>query len=125
MVDTTVTRHPTTPAEVAAAILDKIEQYPENFDMDSWATLPNAVLEPCGELPCGTTMCIAGWAAHLTGHTLHRTWEGNGVFTKKDGVRGDVEHVAGAALGLTPDGTEMFWWPAPEALQRLREIAGH
>ncbi|MHC3474668.1 hypothetical protein ACYF6T_39075 [Streptomyces sp. 7R007] len=124
MPGTAPTRLPATPAEVAAAILDMIEQYPEMFDMGSWATLPSGDLEPQGDIPCGTTMCIAGWAAHLTGYTLHTTSDGEGVFTSKDGVRHEVETVAAAALGLTGDEPGMFWWAAPEALKQLRKIAG-
>lgn len=123
MTDTTVTPYPKAPAEVAAAVLDRIEQYPETFNMDTWATLPSGILEPNATLECGTTMCIAGWAVYLTGHTLHRVRNDTGIFASKGGRRHEVETAAAEVLGLTPDETHMFWLMAPEALAKLREIA--
>ncbi|MFJ8153920.1 hypothetical protein [Streptomyces sp. NPDC094468] len=116
---------PRTPAEVAAAVLDRIEQYPEMFDMNNWAVLPTGVLEPGDDIQCGTTMCIAGWAAHLTGYTLHRTPDGLGAYARKDGRRYEVEFAAARVLGVDEvAAAQLFWDPADVALAQLREIAG-
>jgi hypothetical protein len=116
--------YPQTPAEVAAAVLDAIEARPDTLYMKTWATLPAGVLHPSDKIECGTTMCIAGWAAHLTGYTLRREAEDVGIYAEKDSGKYEVENVAAEALGLGPDETSMFWLPAPEALQQLRAIAG-
>jgi hypothetical protein len=113
---------PQTPAEVAAAVLDAIEARPDTLYMKTWATLPTGVLRPGDELQCGTTMCIAGWAAHLTGYTLRREAEDVGIYAEKDGHKYEVENVAIEALGL--DDTELFWMAAESALVLLRQIAG-
>lgn len=135
-------RLPSTPAEVAAVILDKIEQYPKSFDMDSWFQCgPNdETALPPGAIPaCGTTLCAAGWAAHVTGWTLKfdplrpevtaRDEHGeylttSEVYAEKGSERRMIPTVAADALGLTPDRTT-FWYAEPDvALERLRAIAG-
>ncbi|MFF9310126.1 hypothetical protein ACF1BS_04360 [Streptomyces sp. NPDC014748] len=123
MTDTTVNPYPTTPATVAAAILDAIERHPDALDMGNWAHIPAGDLKPDDEIQCGTTMCIAGWAAHLTGYTLH-CYGDNDVEAVKDGVAYPVEEAATQALGLTLDANGMFWLHAQDALAELRRIAG-
>ncbi len=119
MTDTKVTTYPSTPAAVAAAVLDAIEKYPEAFDMNSWAYLPDSdPLRPDETPVCGTTMCVAGWAAHLTGWTIS---SGTHQATK-DGRQRWIEDVAQEALDL--DMPDLFHMPARTALAELREIAG-
>lgn len=132
---------PTTPAEVARAVLDGIATSHKAFDMTYWYApggLYNGVghLAP-GETPaCGTTLCAAGWAAHVTGWTLVHTEEDvplddvdgggrNCVYAEKDGVRRYIDLVAAEALGLRCN--ETFWYSTKdEALIRLHGIAdGH
>ncbi|MCC9154879.1 hypothetical protein LZP81_30935 [Streptomyces parvulus] len=121
MTDTKVA-YPSTPGAIAAAVLDAVEQNPEAFDMTSWLYLPDADLLRPNETPtCGTTMCIAGWAAHLTGWTLSNGAHGAHVATK-DGRTRWIEDVAQEALGL--DMPDLFHKHARTALAELREIAG-
>jgi hypothetical protein len=124
MTDATVTPYPQTPAEVAAAILDAIEYEPAAFNMSTWATLPNGKLEPGEEIQCGTTMCIAGWAAHLTGYTLRGDKDEGVIAVAPGGQEHDVETVAADVLGLGPGDTDTFWLTASDARARLRAIAG-
>ncbi|MFI1767492.1 hypothetical protein ACH41H_36345 [Streptomyces sp. NPDC020800] len=141
MADTTVTRYPDTPAEVASAVLDAIEQRPDTFAMNDWAWFHDA-----GELPpnaapeCGTTLCAAGWAAHVSGWTIVcldadnlaevRVCEPDGtqrttqaqVFAQKGDERRLIPQAAAEALGLKP--RESFWYVnEKEAVKRLRAIA--
>ncbi|MFE5369224.1 hypothetical protein [Streptomyces mirabilis] len=125
-----------TPEQVAQAVLDGIAGDPESFDMDYWVDLYGAEsLPPEGDV-CGTTLCAAGWVAHVTGWTLHTSWDNVHVvdrrgegddyvreYAERDGVRRRIDDVAQEALGLR-DG-ETFWTESAEsAIKRLREIAG-
>ncbi|MES5824982.1 hypothetical protein [Streptomyces sp. RG80] len=137
-----VTPKPETPAAVASAVLDAIEAQPGVFSMDHWAHLPEALRLAPEEAPaCGSQLCAAGWAAHLTGWTLvdlpdEEEVEVTGtdndgaeyetlasVYAERGEERRLICDVAAKALGLKPN--ETFWYDdAPTALQRLREIAG-
>lgn len=65
------TPFPATPAEVASAILEAIAAQPEAFTMEHWAMLLGVHSLVPDEAPaCGSTLCAAGWAAHVTGWTL-------------------------------------------------------
>lgn len=129
-------KFPRTPAEVAGAVLDGIGADPEAFAMESWVDLYGAAsLPPDGDV-CGTTMCAAGWAAHVTGWTLVVSWDAvpvvdrwgeddgeSSVYAEKDGVRRHIDDVAEEVLDLK--GNETFWIASEEdAIERLREIAG-
>ncbi|WND33988.1 hypothetical protein RI578_06625 [Streptomyces sp. BB1-1-1] len=117
MTETTVTPYPDTPAAVAAAVLDAIEAEPGAFDMSTWFWSSNATSLPPQQTPdCGTTMCAAGWAAHLTGWTLR------GTVATKDGQVREIEDVARKALGLKTD--SLFYTNADDAIETLRTIAG-
>jgi hypothetical protein len=61
-------------------VIRQIEQHPENWYQGDWArakvetdendefpTLTKVELEAAVPTSCGTAMCVAGWAAHLTG----------------------------------------------------------
>jgi hypothetical protein len=95
--------------EVAQQVLDLFDQYPHLHYQREWYTpgtdpdgtqredLPPA--GTAGDYPCGTTMCVAGAACHVTGYTLHI-----GAFVSKDG-RDDgvpVYQAARTEMGLTP-----------------------
>jgi hypothetical protein len=109
------------PAEVAQQVLDAIELYDAAFDMDTWFyTAGTGFLSPAETPSCGTTLCVAGWAAHLTGWTLIKA-PGSRVYA----VRGDrcalIPDAAREALGLPND--ELFHLSSEDALFRLRRIA--
>ncbi|WP_262059706.1 hypothetical protein [Streptomyces sp. STR69] len=135
---------PGTAAEVAAAVLDGIQNYPNAFDMDTWVGLRDiGQLGPEAEPICGTTMCAAGWVAHVTGWTLIDAlyendetdqlvlitysdgvtcFEFRHVYASKDGINRPITDVAREALSLTHD--ETFWYDdVRTALIRLHQIA--
>lgn len=121
---------PSTPREVAAAVLDAITAQPEAFDMGGWVSLwPGQELAPDAPI-CGTTMCVAGWAAHLTGWKLVHSRDGVDVggedpahvYAEKGDERRYIESVAQTALGLHGDG--IFFGRADEALYELERLAG-
>ena len=131
-----LTKELRTPAEVAGAVLDRIAADPESFRMETWVDLHGASsLAPNGDV-CGTTMCAAGWAAHVTGWALHMAWEPQKVtdrrgeddgdtteWAEKDGVRRRIDDVAEEVLGLGDH--ETFWTVTEDhAIERLRKIAG-
>ncbi|MFF3848016.1 hypothetical protein [Streptomyces sp. NPDC002328] len=143
MIDTKVTPYPQTPAEVAAAVLDGIEANEAAFSMHYWVRTPvRSPFTPDDEPACGTTMCAAGWVAHVTGWTLvdlpedadevdltSRDEDGfeyetsAGTYAQRGGERRLISDVARDALGLREHNT--FWNVTGEtALRRLREIAG-
>lgn len=103
-------------ANLARRILDAIEQYPEAFDMDSWHG--GRPIGPDDAPACGTTMCVAGWAAHLEGWTL------NGIDAGKDGVWRNADDVAAVALGLDDASADLlFYSTAERAREMLEEMA--
>ncbi|MFJ9114455.1 hypothetical protein ACIRJO_02785 [Streptomyces sp. NPDC102394] len=134
---------PATPAEVAAAVLEEIESHPAAFDMNEWVRLPGRLRLAADQAPaCGSALCAAGWAAHVTGWAIVDLPEGEtediltrmspdgreftdatGVYAEKDGVKRLIWDVAREVLGL--EYSQTFWYAGPdEALARLREIAG-
>ncbi|MFJ2004775.1 hypothetical protein [Streptomyces chartreusis] len=140
MTDTKTNGSPQTPAEAAAAALDAIENYPAAFNMNEWVRLPGTPrLAPDQPPVCGTTLCAAGWVAHVTGWAIVDLPEGETedipttsagrqyveaaeVYAEKDGEKRLIWDVAREALGLNEGQT--FWYDGPnEARQRLREIA--
>lgn len=121
---------------LAQLILDNVTQAPEHFEMADWFDGPVNKIRPGDDL-CGTTMCVAGWAAHLTGWTLidnivgvevTRQWNGHGitectsVYAEKDGMRRTIADVAADALDLGSD-YGLFHGTADDALACLAEIA--
>lgn len=142
MPDAVATLLPRTPAQIAGIVLDQIEAHPGVFDMQNWARLPRMTrLAPDASPSCGTTLCAAGWIAHVTGWTLvdlpgddqaqvigrldsgveYNTYAQ--CYAEKDGERRQICDVARDALGL--ESSETFWYDhADTALARLRQIAG-
>ncbi|MGY5104541.1 hypothetical protein [Streptomyces sp. 900105245] len=78
-------------AGLAARILHAITEHPEHYDQGHWFhgvdTLHPGDQLTDGTLDCGTTLCIAGYATHLTGHTLTLTdaIHDEGVTARKPG----------------------------------------
>lgn len=125
-----------TSTDLAQRILDQITQHPDNFSMDSWFYRPgnNEELPSDAPVECGTTMCIAGWAAHLSGWTLvhHIEYEdiaaeqeGEGgeviVIAEKEGEESrDIVLLAKELLGLAQD--DLFYGSNEGALERLQAL---
>jgi hypothetical protein len=93
-------------------ILEQIEADPSLLIMDNWATdlsitsdatqYVKALLTNRGLVnTCGTTRCIAGWAAEFTGWTPQFTSSGIAEDAEKDGQFGHIEDIAQRELGLT------------------------
>jgi len=119
MPDTIAAQYPVTPAQVAGAVLDAIEQERQAFNMNSWFWQPGGgSLAPDERPACGTTMCVAGWAAHVTGWTL------SDLSAKKNGTTRGIEAVAYDALGLDDETDYLFYTDSDNALTMLRAIAG-
>lgn len=73
--------------DLMLAVRDQITMHPETHKQHSWGD----------KHPCGTTHCIAGWAAALSGADL--TWTSSGALA----AVGDSHHVqvyAENVLGL-------------------------
>jgi hypothetical protein len=127
MSETNTTEELDTPAKVARAVLEQIRANRRAFDMASWMGLQNDP-DPITELPdlppeadpvfCGTTLCAAGWAAHLTGWTVGG--EG-GAQARKNGTSGYVPDVAEKALGLSS--SALFYASNDNAERALEYIA--
>ncbi|MEO3852594.1 hypothetical protein ABGB09_34090 [Streptomyces sp. B8F3] len=116
---------PSTPAEVAAAVLVAVEAHPEAFDMGAWFSSPGDAIQP-GDDVGGTAMCVAGWAAHMAGWTLvHDETEGKS-YAEQDGVRLYVDEAGRLALGLSRARADVLFastQPPRAVLAVLRHIA--
>ncbi|MEU1827179.1 hypothetical protein ABZ502_32725 [Streptomyces abikoensis] len=85
-------------ATLARYILDSILTHPDQYDQSAWFTSDH-LLTPDAEPECGTTLCVAGWAAHLSGYTLvHDGWP----TAIKDGEHVSVDRAAELALNISP-----------------------
>lgn len=73
--------------DLMLAVREQITSHPETHDQDSWGRRGPE---------CGTTHCIAGWAAVLSGRSLE--WNEGGYANTTEGV--DVGRAAEVLLGL-------------------------
>lgn len=120
-------------AKLAQEILDQITQNPDSFNMGTWF---DGVFEltPNEPVTCGTTLCVGGWAVHLSGWTLTLAPTGDesyyddragdeqlGPVCVKDGETQFVSVVAKELLGL--DDVGLFYNPPRCAIGMLRQIA--
>ncbi|MFJ5532420.1 hypothetical protein [Streptomyces sp. NPDC093261] len=106
----------------AREVLRVIEANRDALDMSTWWEGPGAVFTP-NETPCGTTMCVAGWRAHLSGWTL----VDDGRATK-DGRELKIEVVAVDEFEPADEGEiralrELFYTGPSRALAVLRYVA--
>ncbi|WP_035838902.1 hypothetical protein [Kitasatospora azatica] len=108
------------PADVAGLVLTAISAAPHALDMHSWySTADDQPLTPEKEPGCDTTLCVAGWTAHLTGWTLI-----NGAWARRDTSTRLIDDVARHALGLTGrQAGHLFHTDRQIALLMLRQIA--
>ncbi|WP_331732937.1 hypothetical protein OG613_48960 (plasmid) [Streptomyces sp. NBC_00015] len=95
--------------ELAARIHAHITEHPEHLDQEVWLYGAD-VLHPTEDLTtpthCGTTLCVAGYAVHFTGHVLLR---GGVVEAPGTGKWHGVERVAREQLRLSePDAAWLF-----------------
>ncbi|MER6409359.1 hypothetical protein ABT269_39235 [Streptomyces viridosporus] len=115
-------------AELAARILRALTDHPDHYDQTNWLQGVD-VLQPTdtltdGALDCGTTLCVAGFAAHLTGYTL--TAAVRTLAHRPGHPPAPVRNVARDELGLTDSDADWLFWGArrPEhARAALRQLA--
>ncbi|MGP3953470.1 hypothetical protein [Streptomyces sp. 7N604] len=92
-------------AELAARILHEITERPQHHDQSYWIDGVDVLLPTddltTGTLDCGTTLCVAGFAAHLTDYTVVFDADLLVVAHKPGHSATLVDHVARAELGLT------------------------
>ncbi|MEU5242200.1 hypothetical protein ACH4UR_37370 [Streptomyces lydicus] len=117
----------TTPTTaLAARILTEITERPAHYDQGAWFTGVD-VLRPDEDLNapthCGTTVCVAGYAAHFTGHILLPS----GItYLPGTNQRKHIEEVARRELGLSQHDAEWLFRPdrtRTEVLTALRQLA--
>ncbi len=109
----------------AKRIYETVTKYPENFNMRYWFYTEGEedyYIKPADEVTnCGTTLCIAGWAAHFAGYTLT-----NGAYAKRDDVV-DLMFISHAAKGeLYGDKDslgDLFELDHDEALHALKRMS--
>ncbi len=99
----------------AERVLDAIDANPDQFDMTAW---------------CGTTRCIAGWAAHLDGWKMPRIV--SSVWAEKDNRSDRIPEIAARFLGIDYNDAmpqlfdaTAFWSNAPSTAEiraRLKEL---
>ncbi|RNG26435.1 hypothetical protein EEJ42_14915 [Streptomyces botrytidirepellens] len=113
-------------ATLAARIRNEINERPEHYDQHDWFS--GDVLRPDEDLNapvhCGTTLCVAGYAAHFTGHVLLASGSAVVPDTSR---RQDIEWVAREELGLTDADAEWLFHPMrtqEEVLVALDQLAG-
>lgn len=126
-------------AELAARIRTEILERPEHHDQGMYLDGVD-YLEPEDDLShgsrqgCGTTLCVAGFAAHLTGYTIELVTDGpeDEVIAYKTGV--DIQPVFDVAreeLGLSKDDAAWLFWgnrtrnEVLAALGHLADSAAH
>ncbi|MFJ5951363.1 hypothetical protein [Streptomyces noursei] len=121
-------------AELAARIRTEILERPEHHDQGMYLNGVD-VLKPEDDLShgsrgsCGTTLCVAGFAAHLTGYTIElvAAWQEDMVIAYKPGK--DIRLIFDAAreeLGLSnQDAVWLFWGnrTPDEVLAALGQLA--
>ncbi|AZM51806.1 hypothetical protein DMA15_03740 [Streptomyces sp. WAC 01529] len=99
-------------------IRDKIREHPEQHDQAHWARRTS----------CGTTYCIAGWAAVLSGARLD--WSDHWTDQYEGGARADtvnsgaetIDDYAQRVLGLDNEQCALFDTDNGGALTRLDEL---
>lgn len=94
----------TTPnTELAYRALDAATAYPDHFKMDMWVRHPKDAPVGLDELTgtdCGTTACLAGWAAALNGYQID--YRGH-VYRNGQPIYRDIETLAEELLGISED----------------------
>lgn len=121
-------------AKRARRVLDAINKERKTFDMGAWVRVPGGEIsgpitpyvEPGGELACGTTMCVAGWGAHLGGWTLDTRNQIALKVSREDGIntadaRTTISEAGQEWLGLPND--QLFYMDNEDALIALEELA--
>lgn len=100
--------------ELLKKVRDKVTSDPEAHYQANWGR----------KTSCGTTHCIAGWAAVLDGAAVDWEDDGDGYWEAAT-VNGCAQHIetyAKEALGLTWEEASIFYASRDEALQQLDRL---
>jgi hypothetical protein len=122
-----------TPAQVARRVAEIIRSRPDEHDQSSWFNSDDRVVVPVAEIltgGCGTTCCVAGWAAAVAAPEGSRFTDDDGdCVIYPDGSRESIENAGIRALGF-----DLLWPFVPglflptrtrdEVLAELDRIAG-
>jgi hypothetical protein len=105
---------PTLNVPLAKAILRQITEHPETHEQSSWM----------GHKACGTTHCIAGWAAALTPDIKLRPIGPAGFMAAfPDGEKHVPSYAGQILLGLTDEqADDLFYEGNSGAVEYLREL---
>jgi hypothetical protein len=119
-------------------ILEQIEVDPSSLLMGEWAVNLNirgyrtedaeGTLEDRGLVnTCGTTRCIAGWAAEFTGWEPSFESSGAANYARRDNMVGEIADIGQTELGLTNDQAASLFYLDDDRDQiraTMEEIAG-
>jgi hypothetical protein len=125
------TPNPALATKIRTEILERPEHHDQQFYIDGVDVLAPGDRLSDGIRPnCGTTLCVAGYAAHLAGYTIERLIQGShedvviAHHPFKDS--GLIVNVARAELGLSADEAEWLFSSLrtrDEVLAALGELA--
>lgn len=116
-------------ATLAQEILERVENHPSAHNQGWWLRDKKGssvvVLPPTEEPECGTTMCVAGWAAHLSGYLLTSYSGGVSTATLPSAPQRQVPDVARELLDLSEvDAYILFHYTCvEEAILALEQVA--
>ena len=104
--------------ELMQQVINQIEAHPKEWDQGTWGR----------KSACGTTMCFAGWAAHLSGFKL--VWAqrvtdpfADALAVEADGNRRDIFDAARDLLGLNEaQAKELFFSSEHDTLPIARNM---
>lgn len=118
---------PLTMSHRANLILKAIRTHPNSFDMTDWVQFldddhPQGSLKPTDPVTCKTTLCVAGWAAHLDGWKI----DGSAIAYKGSAEERSVARVGEEYLHLTPtQATQLFTTNDDTAIRVLEFMVEH
>lgn len=116
--------------ELAQKILDQVENKPHTHNQRFWFRKDRTgedsyTLMPYDSVECGTTLCVAGWAAHMNGYLLTHYQGGVTIASLPLGPQRQVPDVGRELLGLSEmDAYILFHHTyVTEAVAALEQIA--
>lgn len=112
-------------SDMAEKILTSIEANHKWFNMDEFVYFDDdAQIVTPNEPICGTTLCVAGFAAYLSGWTTSRTGSSRiGSYCVKGALEDRISNVASEALDIGIVGPELYFTNEDIALAVLKRMA--
>lgn len=92
--------------DLAKLILEQLEEKPHTHNQQYWFRKDRSgasvdTLMPGERVECGTTLCVAGWAAYMNGYMLTSYEKGITTATLPFGPQRQVPDVAQELLGIS------------------------